>query len=332
MKVFYSSNYVSSSGKIDTVKKSRWISKQIRREGGMLEQPRLMSAEDAKILHDPHYVDDLFAVRKTSATQSALGTWDASLLKSIQASNGGVLSAVETALKEGIAGSLSSGLHHAYYDQGKAWGYCTINGLALGAIQAVKAGKIVGILDVDAHCGGGTFDLLSNPNVMSLGEFYSYDISSNDYDSENYDPSKVDPNRFVLLKNQKEPGYLQEVQRALDFFKSKKINFLMHNAGMDSMTDDNFSEETMEKREEMIADWCVANRVSCCWVLAGGYVSNKESPRNVLEATEDLNDPDLSKLPVDHSRVTREVLIELHMKTYRAMKKAFEQLKPLIKN
>jgi acetoin utilization deacetylase AcuC-like enzyme len=330
MKVFYSSDYVSSSGRIDTVKKSRWISKQIRREGGTLDQPRLMSAEDAKVLHDPYYVDDLFAVRKTSATQSALGSWDASLLKSIQASNGGVLSAVETALKEGIAGSLSSGLHHANYDRGK--GFCTINGLALGAIQAVKAGKIVGILDVDAHCGGGTFDLLSHPNVMSLGEFYSYDISSNDYDSENYDPSKVDPNRFVLLKHQKEPGYLQEVQRALDFFKSKNVNFLMHNAGMDSMTDDDFSEETMEEREEMVADWCVANRVSCCWVLAGGYVSSKDHVRNVLETTEDLNDPDLSQLPKDHSRVTREVLVELHMKTYRAMKKAFEQLKPLIKN
>lgn len=330
MKVFYSSDYVSSSGKVETVKKSRWISKQIRREGGMLDVPRLMTAEDAKVLHDSYYVDDLFAVRKTSATQAALGDWDASLLKSIQASNGGVLSAVETALKEGIAGSLSSGLHHANYDRGR--GYCTINGLALGAIQAVKAGKIVGILDVDAHCGGGTFALLSHPSVMSLGEFYSYDISSNDYDSENYDPSKVDPNRFVLIKDQKEDDYLQEVQKALDFFKSKNVNFLMYNSGMDSMTDDHFSEETMQKREEMVANWCVAHRISCCWVLAGGYVSNKESPRNVLETTEDLNDPDLSKLPVDHSRVTREVLIELHMKTYRAMKKAFEQLKPLIKN
>jgi acetoin utilization deacetylase AcuC-like enzyme len=330
MKVFYSSDYVSSSGQIDTVKKSRWISKQIRREGGTLCEPtKLMTAEDAKVLHAPTYVDDLFALRQTPATLAALDAWDASLLRSIQASNGGVLSAVEVALKEGVAGSLSSGLHHAHYSQGALDGFCTINGLALGAIQAVKAGKVVGILDVDAHCGGGTHELIAKNE--NLGECYIYDVSNNMYDPW----SSENPNKYVLVGNVKEDRYLGEVQKALDFLKSKKINFLMHNAGMDPFDRNgsyNISFETLVKREEMIANWCIENQVSCCWVLAGGYVSDLDHPRNVLEDTEDLNDPDLSTLPDDHHKVTREVLIELHMQTYRAMKKLFDHLNPLIKN
>jgi hypothetical protein len=100
----------------------------------------------------------------------------------------------------------------------------------------------------------------------------------------------------------------------------------MHNAGMDSMTNDGLSMELMEKREEMVANWCVENNVQCCWALAGGYVSNKSHTRNQLEPTEELDDPDTTGMPIDPGSITKEVLVEAHMKTYRAMKKAFQSL------
>src|SRR5262249_53963459 len=87
--------------------------------------------------------------------------WDQMLWNAVCASTGGAIAAARAALNEGVAGSLSSGLHHAKRAHG--FGYCTFNGLALPALDALRlgAGRIL-ILDFDAHCGGGTHALLGD--------------------------------------------------------------------------------------------------------------------------------------------------------------------------
>lgn len=73
----------------------------------------------------------------------------------VLATNGGVVAAAISALEHGTAGSLSSGLHHARRETGE--GFCTFNGLAIAAREALSAGaRSVLILDLDAHFGGGT--------------------------------------------------------------------------------------------------------------------------------------------------------------------------------
>ena len=72
---------------------------------------------------------------------------------SVTASTGCVVASGLQAMTDGVAGSLSGGLHHARCDQGS--GFCTFNGLALAAKAALAAGaESVVILDFDAHCGG----------------------------------------------------------------------------------------------------------------------------------------------------------------------------------
>src|SRR6185369_4139490 len=86
-------------------------------------------------------------------------SWDPGLWRMVLASNGGVVAAARAALQDGVAGSLSSGLHHARHERGA--GFCTFNGLALAARAALDAGAgSVLILDLDAHCGGGTTSLI----------------------------------------------------------------------------------------------------------------------------------------------------------------------------
>jgi hypothetical protein len=84
-----------------------------------------------------------------------------------------VLEALRT---RGNAGSMSSGLHHARYDYGK--GYCTINGLAIGAKLALQEGaKRILIVDLDAHGGGGTASLIAGvPGIEQI------DVSVSSYD------------------------------------------------------------------------------------------------------------------------------------------------------
>ena len=64
--------------------------------------------------------------------------WDAQLWPMVAMSTGGVVAAAMAALETGIAGSLSSGLHHARYGSGA--GFCTLNGLVLAARSAIDGG------------------------------------------------------------------------------------------------------------------------------------------------------------------------------------------------
>ena len=87
--------------------------------------------------------------------------WNAGLWRSVLASNGGVVAAALSAMRTGVAGSLSSGLHHARRDRGS--GFCTFNGLVIAAHEALDGGAgSVLILDLDAHCGGGTASLIAD--------------------------------------------------------------------------------------------------------------------------------------------------------------------------
>jgi hypothetical protein len=65
-------------------------------------------------------------------------SWDAGLWPMVLASNGGAVAAGLAALEHGVAGSLSSGLHHAR--RAKGAGFCTFNGLALAAREALAGG------------------------------------------------------------------------------------------------------------------------------------------------------------------------------------------------
>ena len=65
------------------------------------------------------------------------------------------------------AGALSSGLHHASTERGN--GFCTFNGLALAARALMDGGaNHVLILDLDAHCEGGTYEIVHNSSTKPI--------------------------------------------------------------------------------------------------------------------------------------------------------------------
>jgi len=261
MKVFYNKNYVASVSRMETVNKSKWMAERVIQEGfkNSIVSPMPLSREELYDTHDKDYINSLYDLNfKGSAAVG--GEWDQSLLTSIQYSNGGIRDAVLLVHKEQVAGSLSSGLHHAGSNYGT--GFCQVNGLAMGALMARDLGYNVGILDVDAHCGGGTANILHKTDIVIA------DVSTNSYDKWTY----YNPLQKLRIVNN-ESIYLMEVQNALDYLKSKGCNFIMHNAGMDPSLDD-ISFYTLAKREKMIADFCYENNMKVVWVLAGGYLSS----------------------------------------------------------
>ena len=163
MKLFYSPDYVRAEYAFDTTRKARWVAESLQADpiaGGEFVAPEPVSEAALCELHDPAYVAAVRTGEPRALAESQGFRWDALLWPSVRASTGGAIAAAEVALREGCAGSLSSGLHHAWRYQGK--GYCTFNGLALAASHALASGaNSVLILDLDAHCGGGTHSLVA---------------------------------------------------------------------------------------------------------------------------------------------------------------------------
>ena len=267
-KIFYDSDYVLDSG-VETRTKAKPIADIIIAEelsGVELCSPRKATRQELEEVHSPEYLDSLW-------------NGDQDLLRSLLASTGGVLEAVDQALIDGFSGSLSSGLHHAKRTHDE--GFCYINGLALAALRALRVHGLtdVAILDLDAHCGGGTWQLLGDDARVRLA-----DVSTNSYDS-----WKSLESRHHLKVVHDSKNYLVEVERALKHLSGAQI--LLYNAGMDPFEgcstggQPGITREVLQRREELVADWCRTINVPVLFVLAGGY----EGPNLDLEGVARLH-------------------------------------------
>ena len=184
MKIFYSPRYTIATHSFETTRKSGWIAESLAREpiaGIELVAPEPTSAAALSRVHDPEYVDAVRTGNPRELAESQGFHWDPALWEMVCASNGGLMAAAIEALRtHRVSGSLSSGLHHARRARGA--GYCTFNGLVLAAGAALDAGaRTVLILDLDAHCGGGTHELIHGDERI-----WQMDVSVNAFDR--YEP------------------------------------------------------------------------------------------------------------------------------------------------
>jgi acetoin utilization deacetylase AcuC-like enzyme len=162
-------------------------------------------------IHRETYVN---ALRTGEPEDLATGqgfAWDPGIWEMARYSTAGVIAATDAALIEGTAGSLSSGLHHAKPDGGD--GFCTVNGIAIAAISYLSRHPDlrVTILDLDAHCGGGTVRCLEAAGLS--GWVRHLDLSTSAFDT--YEPS-VPGNRLIVLSRANDDKYLSSVKDLLD--------------------------------------------------------------------------------------------------------------------
>jgi acetoin utilization deacetylase AcuC-like enzyme len=187
----------------------------------------------------------------------------------VLASNSGVIAAARMALGQGVAGSLSSGLHHARRERGN--GFCTFNGLVIAAKQALAAGaRSVLILDLDAHCGGGTHSLIAGDARIS-----QLDVSVSGFDSY----TSTEQCRLELVHHA--PDYLPTISGCLDdlVHAGRSFDLCLYNAGMDPFEHcaigglAGITRDILAERERIVFEWCRRQRVPVAFVLAGGYIN-----------------------------------------------------------
>ncbi len=259
---------------LETVTKSKLLAKMItdgKVSGVELVAPKLATEEELLLIHSPDYVE---GVMSGELKNLAAGVWSKKLLKSILATTGGMRDATIEALRNGRSGSFSSGLHHARADAGM--GFCTFNGLALAALEALKKVNDVGILDLDAHCGGGTANILKTNKRVRLA-----DVSVCSYDS--WTPTAK--SRHFIQVVDKPQSYLASVGKALKTLEG--VEFLIYNAGMDTHEKaggmSGITLDVIKEREALVVEWAQERKVPIVFALAGGYTWSGLTLKEVAE-------------------------------------------------
>jgi acetoin utilization deacetylase AcuC-like enzyme len=263
--------YIGSGHSFDTTRKAKWIADSLSKwpmPEIELVEPLPLTREQVAQVHYPDYVSAVETGHPRTLAESQGFSWDPGLWPMVLATNGGAVAAGLAALQFGVAGSLSSGLHHARVGNGA--GFCTFNGLVLAAKEALGArARSVLILDVDAHCGGGTESL-----IEAEQRIYQVDVSVSSYDC--YVPS--DRTWLEIVQDGKD--YLSTVERVLKELDRRGLCFdlCLYNAGMDPFENcqtggkRGINHEVLANRERMVFGWCRKRHLPVAFVLAGGYV------------------------------------------------------------
>jgi acetoin utilization deacetylase AcuC-like enzyme len=272
VKIFYSPSYTLAAHSFETTRKSRWIAESLEREpiaGIKLVAPEPTSAAALSRVHDPAYVDAVRTGKPLELAQSQGFKWDKKLWEMVCSSNGGVIAtAIEALRTRRVSGSLSSGLHHARRARGA--GFCTFNGLVLAARAALDAGaRTVLILDLDAHCGGGTHELIHGDERI-----WQMDVSVHAFDR--YEP--LGNNQLEMVYNGSR--YLPTIKRKLTWLEREapRFDICLYNAGMDPFWGcpiggmRGVTQKLLRDREVAVFSWCRMRGVPIAFVLAGGYL------------------------------------------------------------
>jgi len=298
MKVFYSREYVAAKHSFDTTRKSSHLAASLRSdpiEGVELTEPRPATAAMISRVHSPQYVQ---AVRTGKAGCSSQGfPWDSGLWTAVTASTGGVVAAAHAAIRDGVSGSLSSGLHHARYDHGA--GFCTFNGLVVAAneaLDALPADKRVLIIDADAHCGGGTDELirllpaLDHEGKCRIDHLDLYVSPFDWYPIEDELHARFGGQRWShSVDCDQAEEYLPSLQAMLGCLAEcegfdDRYGLVLYNSGMDPHQDDScgglegITTEIIHEREHLVFDWAATHDLPIAFVLAGGYTGTEMDP------------------------------------------------------
>ena len=274
MQVFYSPRYVGTGYEFDTTRKAKWVADSLAESpipGVVLEEPAPVSHAQLALVHDPDYIRAVQTGEPRKLAESQGFTWYSEVWQMALATNGGVVAAATAALEHGVAGSLSSGLHHARRGTGE--GFCTFNGLAIAARVALSSGaRSVLILDLDAHFGGGTQSLVSDdPRIWQV------DVSTSDFDQ--YPTSERAWSCLV-----RDPSdYLPIIERRLNELEqyAPRFDLCLYNAGMDPYENcpmgglSGVTREILATRERLVFDWCVTRGLPVAFVIAGGYIGRR---------------------------------------------------------
>lgn len=147
-------------------KPARFVELAMHHGLGDLHEIEPITRQDLSLVHSEEYIRDVFSGRIPNGFELV----DERIPQACLWTIGSLLSASRAAMLDPIAPACSpvSGFHHASFDCGG--GACTFNGLMVVAAKLLqeKPTLKISVLDLDAHYGNGTADILRRNNRLNM--------------------------------------------------------------------------------------------------------------------------------------------------------------------
>jgi acetoin utilization deacetylase AcuC-like enzyme len=218
------------------------------------------------LAHTADYVDALTDGSVDPLIVRRIGIpWSPEFARRSYASVGGTIAASRAALRDGIAGNLAGGTHHAMRDRGE--GYCVFNDIATAALLllAEDAVRRVAVVDLDVHQGNGTADILGNDRRVFTLSLHG---------EKNFPFTKVSSTLDIgLADGTGDDEYLAALAPALERVRAFEPDIVFYQAGVDPLECDRLGRLSLTHDGLMERDRRVLSAFGCPLVLTlgGGY-------------------------------------------------------------
>ncbi|MBF9015896.1 MULTISPECIES: histone deacetylase [unclassified Oceanispirochaeta] len=263
--------------------------------------PRTLGKEDLQRAHSPEYTarlygDDLESVLLESyELVDEEGRYNRYEPDSAEAPLGGIIddvmnivsgsyAVIPEALKSGFAYFLGGGMHHAHPDFGH--GFCLVNDISIALLKAKEEGlfKTAWIIDIDAHRGDGTAEIMADhPDIQSLSIHMAagWPLDSPEYREDgSLNPSWFPGDVDIPIVSGEEAEYTDRLLDEMCKMEEKgRPDFVFVVAGVDPYEKDELpSTSTLQMTKEQMLDrdqrlYCFLEErsIPSAWLSAGGY-------------------------------------------------------------
>ena len=241
------------------------------------------SDDDLALAHTPKYIDAITHGTLPPAAQREIGfPWSEAMAERARRSVGATVAASQQALRDGVAGNLAGGTHHAYAYKGS--GFCVFNDVAVAArrMQAEHAAGRghgapplqVAVIDLDVHQGNGTAHIFQGDDSVFTLSLHG---------ARNFPFRKEAGDLDVDLPDGcGDVEYLQALDEALVALDQRCApGLVFYLAGADPHEGDRLgrlavTHDGLEARDRRVFDWAWQRRIPLVFAMAGGYGNDLE--------------------------------------------------------
>lgn len=219
--------------------------------------------------HDRTYVEAVRSGRPRQLAESQGFRWSPAFASAVARIWSGHLGACRLARERGMVFHPASGAHHAGYSSGSA--FCTFNFLAGAARDSLRQGvSPVAIIDLDAHAGNGTHELVGGQPGIAL-----FDIAGGMWDTVVNTPWT----EYHIAEDAQ--AYQSALDRLPAFLDRVRPALVQYQAGMDPFEDDpvgrtpGVDEAFLRARDRFVIEEVRNRGIPVVVNIAGGYVEGR---------------------------------------------------------
>ncbi len=252
--------------------------------GCQLLVPAAATNRQLERVHQPAYIQRVIRGQLSELEIRRIGfPWSPALMERSRRSVGASIEAGRHAMADGAAVNLAGGTHHAFPDAGQ--GYCVFNDVAVAArvLQAEDRAEQILFIDLDVHQGNGTAAIAHpDPRLFAFSmhceKNFPFRKSCGDLDV-SLPPGTGDT---VFLRA------LQQALRQIEGTFAPDMVFYL--AGADPFAGDRLgqlklSQRGLQRRDELVFEFCEKHRLPVAVAMAGGYAPNIEDIVDIHIAT-----------------------------------------------